>query len=224
MRRTDALRALVRETHIQPSDFIYPIFVREGQTEPEPISSMPGQSRLPVSHLADEAKRIQDLGIGAILIFGLPIHKDEQASSSSDPDGVVQNAIRTIKSSTPNLVVMTDVCVCAYMPHGHCGVLNGQEVDNDATLPLLANMAVSHAAAGADVVGPSSMMDMQVGALRTAPIKTDSKTPPSWRTRPSSVPHFMAHSEKPPTPPRALATAPVTNTTTPTLVTHDVNC
>lgn len=168
MRRTEALRSLVRETHIEASDLIYPIFVREGQTDPEPISSMPGQSRLPVSHLADEAKRIQDLGVGAILIFGLPTHKDEAASSSRDPNGVVQNAIRSIKSATPNLVVMTDVCVCAYTPHGHCGVLKGNEIDNDASLPLLANMAVSHAQAGADVVAPSSMMDEQVLALRTA--------------------------------------------------------
>jgi porphobilinogen synthase len=159
---------LVRETHVQPSDLIYPIFVREGQTEPEPIASMPGQSRLPISSLADEARKVRDLGVGAMLIFGLPSHKDEQAGSSADPNGVVQTAIRAIKAATPDLIVMTDVCVCAYMTHGHCGVLNGHEVDNDATLPLLANMAVSHADAGADVVAPSSMMDQQVGALRTA--------------------------------------------------------
>ncbi len=168
MRRTESLRALVRETSVRASDLIYPIFVREGQTEPEPIASMPGQSRLPISSLAEEAKKIQDLGVGAVLIFGLPSHKDDQASSSSDPNGVVQNAIRTIKAATPDLVVMTDVCVCAYVPHGHCGVLKGHEVDNDASLFLLANMAVSHAAAGADVVAPSSMMDEQVLALRTA--------------------------------------------------------
>jgi len=168
MRRTDSLRALVRETHVQASDLIYPIFVREAQTEPEPIASMPGQSRLPVSMLAEEAKKIQGLGIGAVLLFGLPTHKDDRARSSGDPRGVVQKAIRAIKAATPNLVVMTDVCVCAYMTHGHCGVLNGHEVDNDATLPLLANMAISHAEAGADVVAPSAMMDQQVGAIRTA--------------------------------------------------------
>ena len=166
MRRTESLRALVRETHVQPSDFIYPIFVREGITSAEPIVSMPGQSRLPLSEVADQAKQLVDLGVGAILIFGLPTHKDDQASASSDPNGIVQNAIRTIKDATPNLVVMTDVCVCAYTPHGHCGVLKGREVDNASTLPLLAAMAVSHAAAGADVVAPSSMMDEQVGALR----------------------------------------------------------
>jgi len=129
---------------------------------------MPGQSRLPVSHLAAAAKEIQDLGVGAVLLFGLPSHKDDDASSSRDSNGVVQNAIRAIKDATPELVVMTDVCVCAYMPHGHCGVLKGNVVDNEASLPLLAQMAVSHAEAGADVVAPSSMMDEQVGALRTA--------------------------------------------------------
>jgi len=168
LRRTESLRALVRETHVQASDLIYPIFVREGQTEAEPILSMPGQSRLPVCNLAAAAKEIQELGVGAVLLFGLPTHKDEEASSSRDPNGVVQNAIKAIKDATPDLVVMTDVCVCAYTPHGHCGVLKGSVVDNEASLPLLAQMAVSHAEAGADVVAPSSMMDEQVGALRTA--------------------------------------------------------
>jgi len=166
MRRTEALRRLVRETYVHASDLIYPIFVREGQTAPEPIESMPGQSRLPVSHLGDEARKIQDLGLGAVLLFGLPSQKDEAASSCYSPDGVVQQAVRAIKKATPELVVMTDVCVCAYTPHGHCGVLNGTEVDNDATLPLLAKMAVSHAEAGADVVSPSAMMDRQVAAVR----------------------------------------------------------
>ena len=166
MRRTESLRRLVRETTVRPSDLIYPIFVREGQTEPEPILSMPGQSRLPVGHLADAAKEIQDLGVGAVLLFGLPSHKDEAASSSRAQNGVVQQAIRAMKISAPELVVMTDVCVCAYTPHGHCGVLKGEEIDNDSSLPLLAQMALSHAQAGADVVAPSSMMDGQVGALR----------------------------------------------------------
>ncbi|MDR3692058.1 MAG: porphobilinogen synthase [Fimbriimonas sp.] len=168
MRRNESLRKLVRETHVQPSDLIYPIFVREGQTEPEPILSMPGQYRLPINRLSETAKEVEGLGIGALLIFGLPSRKDDGATSCYDPNGVVQQAIREVKKATPNLVVMTDVCVCAYMGHGHCGVLNGQEIDNDATLPLLARMALSHARAGADVVAPSSMMDEQVGAIRTA--------------------------------------------------------
>jgi porphobilinogen synthase len=168
MRRTESLRALTRETHVQASDLIYPIFVREGTEAVEPIVSMPGQFRLPLNEVAAQARLIRDHGIGAVLIFGLPSHKDDQASSSSDANGIVQDAIRTIKDATPDLVVMTDVCVCAYTPHGHCGVLKGNEVDNDATLPLLAAMAVSHAKAGADVVAPSSMMDEQVGAIRTS--------------------------------------------------------
>ncbi len=159
---------MVRETHVRASDLIYPIFVREGQTEPEPISSMPGQSRLPLDHLPELAHKLQDLGVGAVLVFGLPAQKDDQATSSRDRNGVVQNAIRTIKDATPDLIVMTDVCVCAYTPHGHCGVLTGASIDNDATLPLLGAMAVSHAVAGADVVAPSAMMDQQVGALRVA--------------------------------------------------------
>ena len=168
MRRNESLRALVRETSVQVTDLIYPIFVREEATEPEPIVSMPGQFRWPLSHVAVVAKEVSDLGIPAILIFGLPAHKDEWATGAYDANGIVQHAIREAKNVAPNLIVMTDVCVCAYVPHGHCGVLNGHEVDNDATLPLLARMAVSHANAGADVVAPSSMMDGQVGALRTA--------------------------------------------------------
>lgn len=168
LRRTAGLRDLVRETRLRPGDFVYPIFVSETATESEPIPSMPGQSRLSVAGVADKVREAHDLGVGAILIFGLPASKDEQATSSCSPIGVVQNAIRAAKDACPDMVVMTDVCVCAYTPHGHCGVLHGHEVDNDATLELLANMAVSHAEAGADVVAPSSMMDRQVGALREA--------------------------------------------------------
>ena len=168
MRRNESLRALVRETSVQGTDLIYPIFVREEATEPEPILSMPGQFRWPLSKVAEVAKEVSALGIPAILIFGLPAEKDDMASSAYDANGIVQHAIREAKEAAPNLIVMTDVCVCAYVPHGHCGVLNGHEVDNDATLPLLAKMAVSHAQAGADVVAPSSMMDAQVGALRSA--------------------------------------------------------
>jgi len=168
MRRNESLRALVRETLVQASDLIYPIFVSETATGPEPISSMPGQFRWPVDQVAAVAKDVESVGVKAILIFGLPKHKDLEASASYDDDGVVQRAIRAIRAECPNLVIMTDVCVCAYVPHGHCGVLNGHEVDNDSTLPILARMAVSHARAGADVTAPSSMMDQQVLALRTA--------------------------------------------------------
>lgn len=168
MRRTASLRTLLQETRVRASDLIYPIFVSETATEPEPILSMPGQSRLPLSGVAGKVREIQALGVGAVLIFGLPGEKHDDARSSSRKDGIVQNAIREAKDAAPDAVVMTDVCVCAYTPHGHCGVLKGQEIDNDLSLELLAAQAVSHAEAGADVVGPSAMMDRQVAALRAA--------------------------------------------------------
>ncbi len=168
LRRTENLRSIFKETSLDPGDLIYPIFVREGITEAEPIDSMPGQFRLPVSGVPEVARELREVGVKSILVFGLPQTKDEHATSSRAPNGVVPQAIRALKDTDPNLVVMTDVCVCAYMTHGHCGVLHGERVDNDSTLPLLAEMALTHAAAGADVVAPSSMMDEQVGALRFA--------------------------------------------------------
>ncbi len=161
------MRRLVRETTVQVSDLIYPIFVGEGLKEPEPIESMPGIDRLPVSGLAKEAKGLRELGIRAVLLFGIPAQKDLRASSALDPEGVAPQAIRALKDADPDLLIVTDVCVCAYMTHGHCGVLCGHEVDNAATLPLLVEMAALHAASGADVVAPSSMMDEQVGAIRS---------------------------------------------------------
>jgi len=166
LRRTASLRTLLQETRLRSSDLIYPLFVSETASVPEPIASMPGQSRLPLSHVADAVAAAQDAGVGAVLLFGVPSQKDEDATASCAPNGVVQNAIRAAKAARPEMVVMTDVCVCAYTPHGHCGVLRGEEIDNDASLELLSRMAVSHAEAGADVVAPSSMMDRQVGAIR----------------------------------------------------------
>jgi porphobilinogen synthase len=166
LRRTQELRELFRETTVRPKDLIYPMFVREGIHESEPIESMPGQSRLSLSAVGNAACEAHEAGVGALLIFGLPSKKDDKASEAHNPNGIVQNAIRAAKDSCPEMVVMTDVCVCAYTPHGHCGILRGEKIVNDDTLPLLAEMAVSHANAGADVVGPSSMMDHQVRALR----------------------------------------------------------
>lgn len=166
LRRTASLRTMLQETRVRASDLIYPIFVSETATEREPIVSMPGQSRLPLRDVPSVAKEIRDAGIGAVLIFGLPSEKNEAATASADPNGIVQNAVRAAKDAAPELVVMTDVCVCAYTPHGHCGVLRGHEIDNDLSLELLARQAVSHAEAGADVVAPSAMMDHQVLAIR----------------------------------------------------------
>jgi porphobilinogen synthase len=166
LRSTESLRRMVRETHVSIDDLIYPIFVGEGLSTPEPIESMPGISRLPLTSVAAEAREIEKLGIRAVLVFGVPSDKDDVATSALRSEGVVQSAIAIIKKAASSLVVITDVCVCAYMTHGHCGVVRGGRVDNEETLPILAEMALTHAQAGADIVAPSSMMDKQVHALR----------------------------------------------------------
>jgi len=153
---------------VDAGDLIYPIFVSATAAAPEPIESMPGQFRWPVTHVGELSAEIESLGIGAVLIFGVPKAKDERASEAFGDRGIVQEAVRAAKASAPDLTVITDVCVCAYMSHGHCGVMNGSSVDNEKTLPLLARIAVSHVKAGADIVAPSSMMDRQVGAIRHA--------------------------------------------------------
>ena len=168
LRRTETLRRLFRETQVEPNDLIYPLFIREGLSEPEPIESMPGIWRLPLSSLADEARELKASGVRAVLLFGIPKTKDEVATSGKDRNGVVPEAVRRLKDADPDLIVMTDVCLCAYTTHGHCGVLKGSEIDNASTLPILAEIALAHAEAGADVVAPSSMMDEQVGAIRGA--------------------------------------------------------
>ena len=168
MRRTGALRTLVREARVDPSRFVAPLFVRTGRGVREPIASLPGQMRFSPDELVREAGRLRDLGIPAVLLFGVPDRKDPEAREAYAEDGIVQSAIRLLKRSAPSLAVMTDVCLCAYTDHGHCGVVRGDEIDNDATLELLARTAVSHASAGADVVAPSAMMDGQVGAIRAA--------------------------------------------------------
>jgi porphobilinogen synthase len=172
LRRTDSIRALVRETVVQPQDLIYPLFVVPNTRPRVEIGSMPGVWQLRVREAVDEARRAYDLGIRAVLLFGLPEYKDAIGSASWDPTGPVQSGIEAIKRAVPELTVMADVCLCEYTDHGHCGVIvdrNGvKDVDNDQTLPLLAKQAVSFAAAGADFVAPSDMMDGRVGAIREA--------------------------------------------------------
>ncbi|QWK10398.1 MAG: porphobilinogen synthase [Thermoflexus hugenholtzii] len=168
LRRTEGLRALAREISLTPEDFIYPLFVRPGRNVREPISSMPGQFRLTVDRLEAEVEEIVRLGIRAVLLFGLAERKDPEAREAWEENGLVPQAIRRIKAIAPELVVITDVCVCAYTDHGHCGIVRDGRVDNDATLALLARMALAHAAAGADLVAPSAMMDGQVRAIREA--------------------------------------------------------
>ncbi|HEY8477363.1 MAG TPA: porphobilinogen synthase, partial [Chloroflexota bacterium] len=168
MRRTESLRRMVRETTVAPDDLIYPLFVVPGQGVREEIPSLPGNYHLSADRAAEQAAVARDLGIAAVLLFGVPERKDPVGSQAYDPSGVVQQAVRRIKEVAPDLVVVTDVCLCEYTSHGHCGVLRGAEVDNDATVELLARTAVSHAEAGADIVAPSDMMDGRVGALRRA--------------------------------------------------------
>jgi porphobilinogen synthase len=163
LRRSDRLRALVRETRLDLDDFVLPLFAGPA-TEPNP--DLPALSRFSVEDLVTEAERAARLGVRAVLLFGIPDEKDAEGSSAWDEDGVVQRSLRALRESSPGLVLLTDVCLCEYTSHGHCGVLDGEEVDNDATLELLARTAVSHAAAGADAVCPSDMMDGRVAAIR----------------------------------------------------------
>jgi porphobilinogen synthase len=169
LRKTRGIRDLVRESHLSPAHLVQPLFVLPGESRTEPVASMPGVSRLSVDRTVAEARHLHELGISAVLLFGLPEDKDETGSGAWDADGAVQQAVAAIKADTPALTVITDVCLCAYTSHGHCGVLDRQgDVDNDETLELLARTAISHAAAGADAVAPSDMMDGRIGALRAA--------------------------------------------------------
>jgi porphobilinogen synthase len=168
LRKTGLLRDMVRETELTPAHLVYPMFVELGTDARTPIEAMPGIDRLSISHAVEEAASAHELGVPAVLLFGIPSHKDEQASGAYDEEGVVQLATRAIKEQLPELVVITDVCLCEYTSHGHCGVIRTDgAVDNDLTLELLAKTAISQAAAGADAVAPSDMMDGRVGALRT---------------------------------------------------------
>ena len=169
LRRTAALRDLVRETSLDPADFVFPLFVVPGEDTRRPVSSMPGVDQLSVDQLASEARELAALGIEAVLLFGIPAAKDSHGTESYADDGVVQQAIRALSDASPELVVMTDVCICEYTDHGHCGLLDTDGyVLNDETLEVLGRIAVSHAEAGADVVAPSGMIDGMVAALRGA--------------------------------------------------------
>ena len=168
LRMKAPLRRMVRETALGPDDFIYPLFVMPGKGQAEEIPSMPGQFRFTVDRLPAEVEEVARLGIPAVILFGIPEAKDEVASGAYAPDGIVQQAVRAIKRAVPEMVVVADVCLCEYMSHGHCGVVQDGVVDNDATLDLLARTAVSLAEAGADMVAPSDMMDGRVAAIRRA--------------------------------------------------------
>jgi porphobilinogen synthase len=168
LRRTEALRALVRETSLVPSQLVLPLFVRSGEGVRTPVSSMAGVSQTSVDELLRDAAAAAEAGVGGVLLFGIPDYKDDTGSSAWDDEGPVQRAVRALKREVPHVVVITDVCMCEYTSHGHCGVLVHGEVDNDRTLELLAREALSHAHAGADIVAPSDMMDGRVAAIRAA--------------------------------------------------------
>jgi len=179
LRQTGLLRAMVRETELTPAHLVQPMFVQLGEDSRTPIEAMPGVERLSISNAVEEAGAAYALGVPAVLLFGVPAEKDEKASGAYDDEGVVQLAVRAIKEAHPELVVITDVCLCAYTSHGHCGVVRSDgAVDNDVSLELLAKKAISHARAGADAVAPSDMMDGRVGALRAQLDAEDGKDVP----------------------------------------------
>jgi porphobilinogen synthase len=168
LRRTEALRGFVRETRLSVRSIIYPLFVCPGMQTKTEIKSMPGNYRWSIDLLVEECRAAYDLGIPAVILFGIPEHKDETGTGAYDPDGIVQRAVRAVKTALPDLIVICDVCLDEYTSHGHCGLIKDGEVDNDSTLPLLAKTALTQVEAGADMVAPSDMMDGRVGAIRDA--------------------------------------------------------
>ncbi|MFW5691674.1 MAG: porphobilinogen synthase, partial [Chloroflexota bacterium] len=180
LRRTDALRRMVRETQLTPDDFIYPLFVRHGEDIQKPIQSMPGQHQWSVDRVVGEVRTAAGLGVPAVILFGIPEMKDACGTENADPNGIVPTAIRAIKDAVPDMIVISDMCFCEYTDHGHCGIINQPGEDhytpdlpegyllNDPTLGLLGRAAVVHAQAGADIIAPSGMIDGMVGAIRTA--------------------------------------------------------
>lgn len=168
LRTSPAMRDLVRETDLLADRLIHPLFVTHGEDVCVEVDSMPGCSQFSISHLIEEAREVSELGISGVLLFGIPAEKDEAGSSAYDDEGIVQLAVKALKESLPELLVITDVCLCEYTDHGHCGIIKDGYVDNDLTLEMLARMAVSHAEAGADIVAPSDMMDGRVSAIRAA--------------------------------------------------------
>ena len=168
LRRTSPLRSLVRETRLDLGQFVMPLFVCPGESVVQPLEGLPGIAQRSIDELVAEARMLSALGVPAILLFGIPEEKDDEASGAYADDGIVQRALRELRADLPGLVLATDVCLCEYTSHGHCGVVRDKEIDNDASLELLARTAVSHAEAGADMVWPSDMMDGRVGAIRAA--------------------------------------------------------
>ncbi|NOX87514.1 MAG: porphobilinogen synthase [Calditrichaeota bacterium] len=168
LRRNENIRRMVRETQLSVNDLIFPMFVTEGKQIKNPINSMPGNYQFSIDLLVEEVKEVQKLGVPAIILFGIPEHKDDRGSDATSDDGIIQRAVRAIKDGVPEMYVITDICFCEYTDHGHCGAIIDGDVDNDSTLKMLGEQAITHARAGADMVAPSGMMDGMVGAIREA--------------------------------------------------------
>lgn len=168
LRGSETVRRMVRETRVDAASLIYPMFVMDGENKVEEITALPEQNRYTVDRMGEELMRLQDAGVRSVMFFGIPEHKDEKGTQAYDPEGIVQRALRQAREDFPDLYLITDVCMCEYTSHGHCGILCGHEVDNDETLDYLAKIAVSHVEAGADMVAPSDMMDGRVRAIRSA--------------------------------------------------------
>ena len=168
LRRTENLRRMTRETHVRVDDLLMPLFIVPGTRVENPIGSMPGIAQLSVDRAVEECKQIRDLGIPGVILFGIPDEKDAVGSDAYNDNGIIQRALRALKEEVPGLTLITDVCLCEYTDHGHCGLVKGNDVDNDATLELLVKESLSHVRAGADMVAPSDMMDGRVGAIRQA--------------------------------------------------------
>jgi len=166
LRKNENFRRMIRETKLSVDDFVYPLFIVPGKDRKNPISAMPGNFQMSIDHLLKEVQKTKELGIPAVLLFGIPDRKDEVASGAFARDGIIQQTVRRIKDKVPDILVITDVCLCEYTSHGHCGMIEKGDVDNDTTLEVLAETAVSHAKAGADIIAPSAMMDGQIGAIR----------------------------------------------------------
>ena len=213
LRGSDAVRRLCRETRMSPDSLIYPIFVDETLQGVRPIEALPGQNHYGLDSVHQAVEECLAAGVNHCILFGLPAHKDAVGSSAWDEHGVVQEAIRAIKAKYPDFYVITDVCMCEYTDHGHCGILRGHEVDNDKTLEVLAKTALSHVQAGADMVAPSDMMDGRVAAIRAALDEHGLQTSPSWPTPPSTPPPSTGPSARRRAPPPPSGTGRATRWT-----------
>jgi porphobilinogen synthase len=221
LRRNQTLRSMVRETRLSRSDLILPLFVVEGSGIREPVGSMPGVFRYSVDQVVSEAKAIRELGIPAVILFGIPAEKDARGSGADARDGIVQRAVEAIKAGVSDLCVVTDVCLCEYTDHGHCGIVEDGEVSNDPSVERLSSTALSHARAGADVVAPSDMMDGRVGAIRAVLDETRSRFSPTPR---SSQAPITGPSATPPRAPRPSGTAAPTRWIRPTVARRCARC